>query len=133
MLGERQRVEPAGLCTAPPMSLTAITRMPADDRRNASGPPTLPKPWITARAPTIGRPSSANTARTQMSTPFAVAPACPREPPIDSGLPVAEPLSASPRSIDSVSTSQAITRSSVLTSGAGTSLSGPSSGEISSV
>ena len=35
---------------------TAITRMPADDSRKPSGPPTFPNPWITTRPPAIGKP-----------------------------------------------------------------------------
>ena len=54
-----------------------------------------------------------------------------RVPPIDSGLPVTEPGSMRPCTIDSVSISQAMTRPSVLTSGAGMSFSGPRMGLIS--
>jgi hypothetical protein len=122
---------PPSLITAPPMSLTATTRMPADVSRNASGAPTLPKPWTTARLPTIGSSSSRNAARAQVTHPVDVAPVWPREPPIDSGLPVTDAARFLPETIDSVSTSQAITRLSVLTSGAGMSVSGPSSGLIS--
>src|SRR4029077_11866682 len=83
--------------------------------------------------PAIVIPSLSNTARTLTTTPLAVAPAWARVPPNDRGLPVTEEGSACPRIIDSVSMSHAITRPSVLTSGAGTSRSGPSSGEISYV
>jgi hypothetical protein len=76
-------------------------------------------------------PSSANTARTDTTTPVAVAPACKRVPPSESGLPVTAPGMFWPVTIDSVSMSQAMTRPSVFTSGAGTSRSGPSKGEIS--
>src|SRR5947207_2721178 len=124
---------PPGLQTAPPASLTAMTRMPADESRKASGPPTLPKPWITARLPTNGSSRAAKALRAHTRTPVDVAPAWPRVPPIDKGLPVTEPGSSSPRIMASVSMSHAMTLPSVLTSGAGMSLSGPSSGEISSV
>ena len=107
--------------------------MPADDRRKASGPPTLPNPWTTARAPATGMSSAAKTARTQRTTPDAVAPVCRRIPPTASGLPVTTSGSERPWSMSSVSSSQAMTRSSVLTSGAGMSRSGPSSGAISNV
>ena len=115
------------------MSLTAITRIPAELSRKASGPPTLPKPWMTARLPTKGRSSSTKAARAHRSTPVAVAPAWPRVPPMERGLPVTDPGMDSPRNFDSVSMSQAMTRPSVLTSGAGMSRSGPSRGETSSV
>ena len=51
-------------------------------------PPTLPNPWTTARAPATGMSSAAKTARTQRTTPDAVAPVCRRIPPTASGLPV---------------------------------------------
>ena len=82
------RSSPPGLCTAPPTSATATTRMPAEDRRKARGPPTFPKPCTMARAPATGMPRAANTARTQRTTPEAVAPVCRRIPPTDRGLPV---------------------------------------------
>jgi len=75
--------------------------------------------------------SRANTRRAQTTTPEAVAPACKRVPPIDNGLPVTIPPWNCPDVIDSVSIIHAMTRPSVLTSGAGTSRSGPSNGEIS--
>ena len=71
--------------------------------------------------------------RLHITTPAAVPPACSAVPPIDSGLPVTDAVIASPWAIEIVSISQAITRPSVFTSGAGTSLSGPSSGMISQV
>ena len=40
------------------MSATATTRIPSDDSKKASGPPTLPKPCTTTRAPASGMPSS---------------------------------------------------------------------------
>ncbi len=82
---------PPSLTTAPPMSLTAMTRMPADDSRNASGPPTLPNPSMTARLPASSMSSISNARRTHTTTPDAVAPECMRVPPIDSGLPVTAP------------------------------------------
>ena len=88
---------------------------------------------MTARPPTKGSSNASNTARAHTTTPVDVAPAWAGVPPIESGLPVTEPGSNSPRIIDRVSISQAMTRPSVLTSGAGMSRSGPSSGEISMV
>ena len=109
-----------------------MTRMPPEDSRKASGPPTLPNPWSTARAPTKLMSSSVKAALMQASTPEAVAPEWLRVPPIDRGLPVTAPGAAPPPHImDKVSMSQAMTRPSVLTSGAGTSRSGPRMGEIS--
>ena len=105
--------------------------MPADDSRKASGPPTLPKPWITARRPASGSSSCRKAARTHTTTPADVAPAWARVPPIDSGLPVTMPGWCWPVVMAIVSISHAMTRPSVLTSGAGTSRSVPSSGRIS--
>jgi len=65
---------PPGLCTAPPTSLTAITRMPADASKKARVPPTLPNPCTMARLPGNGMSSVAKAARTHVSTPLAVAP-----------------------------------------------------------
>ena len=56
------------------MSETATTRIPAEASRKARGPPTFPKPWTTARAPASSIPLAAKTARTQRTTPDAVAP-----------------------------------------------------------
>ena len=55
-----------------------------------------------------------------------MAPTWPRLPPTATGFPVTVPVTASPRNIEIVSITQAITRASVFTSGAGTSRSGPS-------
>ena len=107
--------------------------MPADASRKLSGPPTLPKPWIVTRDPAKGRPRRSNAARTTTTRPLEVAPAWARVPPIDIGLPVTEPGRCPPLAMVSVSISQAITRPSVFTSGAGMSRLGPSSGEISKV
>jgi hypothetical protein len=104
--------------------------MPAELSRNASGAPTLPKPWSTARLPTKGRPSSRNATRAQSRHPADVAPEWLRVPPSDSGLPVTDAGMAWPLTIESVSMSQAMTRPSVFTSGAGMSTSGPSRGLI---
>ena len=71
--------------------------------------------------------------RLHITTPAAVPPACCAVPPIARGLPVTDDVIALPWAIETVSMSQAITRPSVLTSGAGTSLSGPNSGMISQV
>ena len=128
-------VEAAGV-VAPrhPRRSPRSTRMPADDSRKASGPPTLPKPWMTARLaderqPQLGeRGAGADHARRSTWPPAWPARAADRQ-----RLAGDRAGQDSPRTIDSVSMSQAITRPSVLTSGAGTSLSGPSSGEISSV
>ena len=79
---------PPGLATAPSTSATATTRIPSDDSKKASGPPTLPKPWTTTREPASDKPSSANTRRTQRTTPLAVAPVWSLIPPTESGLPV---------------------------------------------
>jgi hypothetical protein len=65
---------PPSLSTAPPTSLTATTRMPAELSRKASGASTLPKPWRTARLPTKGRPSFAEATRAQARHPDEVAP-----------------------------------------------------------
>ncbi len=124
---------PPALRTAPPTSLTATTRIPADASRNASGPPTLPNPWMTARLPAKGIWRAPKAARAHMSTPDEVAPAWARVPPTARGLPVTVPPRAWPLIMARVSMSHAMTRPSVFTSGAGTSLSEPSSGEISTV
>ena len=92
----RPTSRPPGLYTAPPTSATATTRIPAEERRKARGLPTFPKPCTTARAPATGMSSAAKTARTQRTTPDAVAPVCKRIPPTDSGLPVTTPGSERP-------------------------------------
>ena len=127
----RPTSRPPSLAMAPPTSPTATTRMPAEWSRKASGPPTLPKPWMTARLPAIGRPIWEKAARAHTTQPDEVAPAWARVPPTDSGFPVTDSARYRPWVIDNVSISQAITRPSVLMSGAGTSRSGPSSGLIS--
>src|SRR5918994_1280388 len=70
------------------MSLTATTRMPADDSRKASGPPTLPNPCTTARQPTMGMSSSRKATRAHVRQPDEVAPECPRVPPMAIGVDV---------------------------------------------
>ena len=69
------------MATAPPMSATATTRIPAEWSRYASGPPTFPNPWMTARLPAMGSPSSTNAARAHTRQPDDVAPAWARVPP----------------------------------------------------
>jgi hypothetical protein len=93
----------------------------------------LPKPCTTARLPVIGISSAANAARAHTVTPWAVAPEWALVPPIDNGLPVTDAGAALPLAMAMVSMSHAMTRPSVLTSGAGMSRSGPSSGMISNV
>ena len=88
---------------------------------------------MTARRPLNAMSSSSNVSRTHMTTPAAVPPACSAVPPIASGFPVTDAVMPSPRAIEIVSMSQPMTRPSVFTSGAGTSLSGPSIGRISQV
>ena len=96
-------------------------------------PPTLPNPCRTARLPTKGMSRAAKAALVAVTTPDAVAPAWAGVPPRDSGLPVTDPGTSMPCTFSRVSISQAMTRPSVLTSGAGMSRSGPRSGMISSV
>ena len=110
-----------------------MMRIPADESRKASVPPTFPKPCSTARLPTNGTSKAAKAARTQVTTPDAVAPAWAGVPPRARGLPVTDPPTSIPCTFSMVSMSQAITRPSVFTSGAGMSRSGPSKGMISSV
>ena len=86
---------------------------------------------MTTRLPGSGISSSLRAARVHTTTPELVAPLCIRVPPIDIGLPVTLPARCEPVSTVSVSISHAITRPSVLTSGAGTSRSGPSNQRIS--
>jgi hypothetical protein len=112
------------------MSLTATTRMPADASRKLSGPPTLPKPWMATRAPAIGRPRRWNAERAATTRPLEVAPEWARVPPSDIGLPVTDAGRWPWLVMVSVSISQAMTRPSVFTSGAGMSRSGPMSGAI---
>ncbi len=74
---------------------------------------------MTARAPSIGNPSSRNAARTHTTTPVGRGAGMTGVPPTESGLPVTASGIADPRIIDSVSIIHAMTRPSVLTSGAG--------------
>ena len=67
----------------------------------------------------------------QIVTPRPVASRRPSEPPSTTGLPVTMAVSVRPTCIEYVSITHAITCSLVLTSGAGTSLSGPMASMIS--
>ena len=111
------------MSTAPPMSLIAT---PACRPTTAGRPaaPHLAEALHDRPAAHQRHPISRNATRAQSRQPAEVAPAWLRVPPMDSGLPVTDPGRLRPWTIDRVSISQAMTRPSVLTSGAGMSASG---------
>ena len=95
--------------------------------------PTLPKP-CTATWVSSGRfPARLMTSSVTNATPRPVASVRPREPPSSTGFPVTTADECCPVIIVTVSTIQAIVDSSVFTSGAGMSFSGPMSGRIAAV
>ena len=85
------------------------------------------------RAPSIGTLRFFAAARPMTNTPRPVASRRPRLPPSEIGLPVTTPVDVRPWLTENVSIIHAMIRSSVLTSGAGMSLSGPITKPISLV
>ncbi len=87
--------------------------------------PTLPNPWTATLVPLTGIPSFRSASRVTSMHPRPVASRRPREPPISTGLPVTTAVTVWRLCMEYVSMIHAIIRSLVLTSGAGTSESGP--------
>ena len=93
---------------------------------SAATEPTLPNPCTATRAPLRDLPIRASASRVTIIQPRPVASRRPSEPPISTGLPVTTAVTVWRLCMEYVSMIHAITRSLVLTSGAGTSESGPS-------
>ena len=107
--------------------------MPISSTARAAQYPTFPKPWIAIRAPSMGMPFARRASRVAIPTPSPVAEVRPSEPPRTIGLPVTTPGTEKPALTEYVSIIHAMFRSSVPTSGAGISRSGPMIGKISEV
>src|SRR5216684_2106787 len=101
------------------------------ERSCAETDPTLPNPWMATDAPLMSNPRCFADSRVAIVTPRPVASWRPSDPPSSSGLPVTTAVSVWPTCMLYVSITHAMTCSLVLTSGAGTSFSGPMASMIS--
>ena len=119
--------------TPPFQSVTAMIFAPCCDISCAAIEPTLPKPCTATREPLRSKPRCFADSRATIITPRPVASRRPSEPPISTGLPVTTEVEVWPTCIEYVSENHAMICSLVLTSGAGTSLSGPIESMISAV
>ena len=124
---------PLALYTPPFQSVTATMVAPIFWSRSADTDPTLPKPWTATVAPLMGKPRCAAASRAVIMTPRPVASRRPSDPPISTGLPVTTAVHVEPTCMLYVSITHAIVWALVLTSGAGTSLSGPMASAISAM
>jgi hypothetical protein len=88
---------------------------------------TFPNPWTPACVFSGRMPNSLRASRRVMTTPYPVASVRPSEPPRPTGLPVMKPGSRPLCIFSNSSSIQSICCASVITSGAGTSVTGPTS------
>src|ERR1039458_9196820 len=119
---------PALLYRPPPTSAMPTTLYPPWCISWAAFEPTLPKPCTITRLLSRDRPSFLMASSHTPSTPRPVASRRPREPPMLMGFPVTHAVTVCRMCMEYVSIIQAMICSLVLTSGAGTSFSGPRSG-----
>jgi hypothetical protein len=111
---------------APVRSLIAQILHPSRASSCAATLPTLPKPCTASVVPATFMPRCRSASFVTIMQPRPVASRRPSEPPISTGLPVTTAVTVCRWCMEYVSITHAITRSFVLTSGAGTSESGPS-------
>ena len=80
----------------PPTSWMATMRAPLAWNTRAAALPTLPKPWMATRAPSIFIPRWRIASRATTKQPRPVASRRPRLPPMLTGLPVTTPVCVPP-------------------------------------